>query len=251
MPAYNAEETIRESIDSVIAQEYDSWELLVVDDGSTDNTKHIIESYQSSVITLLSNQYVKGAAGARRTAIESANGRYVAFLDSDDIWEPAKLKKQLAYMNSTGADFVYSDYSTFQDSVSNVKSIVSACNKLSYEDLIKNCMIGCLTVVLDKTAFDDFEFPITPKEDYAFWLKLLRQTDFAYKVPNTTSYYRLSDDSLSGNKIKEIKKQWFVIRKVEKTPLLKSLYCMLFYSFYGFFKHYISTRNGSNKKQSK
>ncbi|MBB1315937.1 glycosyltransferase family 2 protein, partial [Aliivibrio sp. SR45-2] len=158
MPAYNAEKTIQESINSVITQTYKEWELLVVDDGSTDNTRGLVESYKCLNIKLLRNLYGKGAAGARKTAIEHANGRYIAFLDSDDIWQITKLKTQLEFMNTNAVSFVYSDYSTFQDKISNVKSVVLVPTKLSYNDLIKNCMIGCLTVMLDKTAFKEFDF---------------------------------------------------------------------------------------------
>ncbi|TQP52562.1 glycosyltransferase family 2 protein [Vibrio cholerae] len=240
MPAYNAESTIALSIDSVISQTYKEWELIVVDDGSYDKTAEIVKSYSiHHNIYLIENHHVKGAAGARKSAIDKANGKYIAFLDSDDIWEDQKLEKQISYMQNNGYGFVYSDYYMFDNSIDNVRSIISPPDKLSYDDLIKNCMIGCLTVVLDRTQFEDFNFPISPKEEYAFWLRLLRQTSYAYRVPGTVSYYRRCSNSLSGNKLKEIGKQWYVIRKMEKTKFWLSLYYMLHYSIKGLMKHFI------------
>ncbi|HDY8179557.1 TPA: glycosyltransferase family 2 protein [Vibrio vulnificus] len=242
MPAYNSGKTIRDSIDSVIAQSYSNWELLVIDDGSSDDTVAVVESIGLVNIKLLRNIYAKGAAGARKTGIEYSDSRFVAFLDSDDIWDDRKLEKQLDFMSVSGAAFVYSDYSTFKDKASNIITIVKTPKKISYNDLIKSCMIGCLTVVLDRTAFDKFDFPITPKEDYAFWLKLLKQVEYAYRVPDTNSSYRLSSNSLSGKKIKEIRKQWIVVYCIEKTPLFKSLYYMACYALSGVIKHYVSAR---------
>lgn len=240
MPAYNAESTITQSIDSVISQTYGEWELIVVDDGSSDETAKIVEAYNSYSVYLIKNHHEKGAAGARKSAIDKAKGRYIAFLDSDDIWDDNKLEKQIKYMESNGCSFVYSDYYMFDESIADVRSLVSPPDRLSYADLIKNCMVGCLTVVLDRTQFEEFDFPISPKEEYAFWLRLLRQTKHAYRVPNTTSYYRRSSQSLSGNKLKEISKQWYVVRKMEKTNFWLSLYYMAHYSTKGIMKHFIS-----------
>ncbi|MFM5390162.1 MULTISPECIES: glycosyltransferase family 2 protein [Aeromonas] len=240
MPAYNAESTIAQSIDSVISQSYSEWELIVVDDGSSDKTAEIVKYYNNYSVYLIKNHYKKGAAGARKSAIDKAKGKYIAFLDSDDIWDDKKLEMQIKHMEINGYGFVYSDYYMFDESITDVRSLVSPPDKLSYNDLIKNCMVGCLTVVLDRTQFEEFEFPICPKEEYAFWLRLLRQTKYAYRVPGTTSYYRRSSQSLSGNKLKEIKKQWYVVREMENTSFWLSLYYMIHYSTKGIMKHFIS-----------
>ncbi|ELS3450262.1 glycosyltransferase family 2 protein [Vibrio vulnificus] len=246
MPAYNSEGTIAQSIDSVISQTYYEWELIVVDDGSSDNTANIVKDYNCDSIFLIKNHHEKGAAGARKSAIDKAKGKYVAFLDSDDIWERNKLEKQINYMQRHGYGFVYSDYYMFDESIEDARKLISPPNRLSYSDLVKNCMIGCLTVVLDRTQFIEFDFPICPKEEYAFWLRLLRQTKYAYRVPNTTSYYRRNSQSLSGNKLKEIRKQWYVVRNMEKTNFWVSLYYMSHYSTKGIIKHFILPAKGGD-----
>ncbi len=238
MPAYNSSKTIGESIDSVLKQSYTKWELIIVDDYSMDETKETINSYDDKRIRLYSNSYEKGAAGARRTAIDRAKGRYLAFLDSDDLWSGDKLEKHVSFMQGNNSAFTYSDYFCFKYNSSNIIKKIISPNVISYSRLLKSCDIGCLTVVIDRLKFVDLFYDNVPKEDYAFWLKLIKQCGFAYKVPCAYSYYRLSETSLSSNKFKEIIKQWYVLRRVEKQKIFSSIFYLMTYCKNGFFKHY-------------
>lgn len=242
MPAFNASQVIAESISSVLNQTYQNFELIIVDDSSTDNTREIISKFVNadSRVKLLVNNFEKGAAGARKTAIENSRGRYLAFLDSDDLWSEDKLESQISFIGKYGYPFVYSDYYTFENRIADVKSVVKCPPRISYKQMLNKCSIGCLTVMIDRNAFLDLEFPIHPKEDYVFWLKLLKKVDFAHNCPGVRSYYRLSPSSLSGNKFAEIRKQWSVVYEYEQTSLIKSIFCIFNYSLGGVFKHYLS-----------
>lgn len=239
MPAFNSMNTIEKSIISVLNQRYRNFELIIVDDNSTDATKEIVNGFYDERIVLLENEFTKGAAGARKTAIEYTSCRYIAFLDSDDIWDESKLLNQLDFMKSNDFAFTYTSYFVFKGSIENKLKEIRPPEKLSYDDLIKYCSIGCLTVIYDTFKFSHLSYDNVPKEDYAYWLKLLKQVKFAYKCPNSISFYRIGDTSLSGNKFKEFKKQWYILREVENISLSYSLYCILRYGINGVLKHFL------------
>nr|WP_255668952.1 glycosyltransferase family 2 protein [Buttiauxella sp. A2-C1_F] len=237
MPAFNSGKTIKESINSVLIQTYSNFELLIIDDDSTDNTVSVVNEFTDSRIILLSNCNSKGAAGARKTGIDHSSGKYIAFLDSDDMWPAQKLMLHVSYIESNNVSFTYSDYYSFVHAPSSPTKFHTVADKISYKDLLKSCQIGCLTVLIDKKKFRDLEYDNLPKEDYAYWLKLLKQCEFGFKVPGSYAYYRLQKKSLSSNKFKEIKKQWYIIRYVEKNSLIKSIYNISTYIIYGLKKH--------------
>lgn len=245
MPSFNSELTISDSIKSVLDQTYLNWELLIVDDSSSDNSPSIVADFKDVRIIFHRNRFQKGAAGARKTAIESAQGRYIAFLDSDDIWHEDKLSAQIKYMKNNNYSFTYTDYVTFKDKVSNIKKRMISPDIIRYSSLIKKCNIGCLTVMLDRTKFSDFSFENHVKEDYAFWLKLLKQTDKAIKLPGCYAFYRLSASSLSGDKFGELSKQWHIVKNVENISYLKSIICIFSYGINGLIKHYLFKRKSS------
>ncbi|MBO1273701.1 glycosyltransferase family 2 protein, partial [Shewanella sp. 4t3-1-2LB] len=191
MPAFNAEMTILESINSVLRQSYKNFELIICDDNSTDSTKNIVCSVDDNRIIYLKNLYQKGAAGARNFALDNSNGRYVAFLDSDDVWSEDKLYKQLKYMNENNIYFTYGAYKTFSDDVKVTKGHFIPPKMVAYEKLLRSCPIGCLTVVIDRKFTGSFSFPYIPKEDYACWLTLTNRFGDAYLYESSfDSYYR-------------------------------------------------------------
>lgn len=239
MPAFNAERYIRDSIESVLQQQYSLFELIIIDDFSSDRTIDIVKDFNDGRIILIQNENMKGAAGARRTGINCAKGRYIAFLDSDDIWPISKLQLHIDYLIKNNVEFTYSDYYSFDVDVRTPIKYHKVDAEITYENLLRTCQIGCLTVVFDKSKFINIEYDNFPKEDYAFWLKLLKQCEKAYRVPDSYAYYRVNKNSLSSNKIKEIKKQWYVIRWVEKKSLISSIYCIASYMIHGFKKHYL------------
>lgn len=238
MPAFNSGKFINESIESVLSQGHKDLELLVVDDGSTDETEEIVLAYakRDSRVRFLRNQSVKGAAGARNTGMSSAKGRYVAFLDSDDLWLANKLEVQLAFMMKNAAVLSCSYYEMF-DAQGRTK-IITAGETVSYRDILKRCDVGCLTVIIDKEAVGaDLAFPASPKEDYALWVELLRKGGVFHVCPQVLARYRKSSTSISGGKLRELSKQYSVLKRYGKQPTVKAIFYLGMYAANGIKKH--------------
>lgn len=235
MPAFNAGNTIRESIDSVLQQSYDKYELIIIDDSSNDETRLIIDSYNDARVKVIDNIYSRGARGARQSGIDIALGQYIAFLDSDDLWKKNKLEVHLNFMKTNQCEFTYSNYTMFSE---NNKKEFIAQEKIGFFDIIKTCSIGCLTVVIDRSIISDIKIPDIYKEDYALWVLLLKDFDiFAYNVNYNLASYRIQKNSLSSNKLKEIKRQYLVLREVAQLSIISSLYCLIPYILNGIRKH--------------
>lgn len=243
MPALNCALTIVESINSVLAQTFLDWELLVVDNGSTDETLSLIYnlSNRHGQIKVLTCQ-VPGAASARNMAIRRATGRYVAFLDSDDTWVPTKLERQLLFMENSGARLICSDYNVI-GMLGEIRGEFRVnTDIISERDLLKSCAVGCLTVLIDFGGVAPENRPLMPnigKEDYAYWFVLMRFFNSEFHVfPEKLASYRITESSVSSNKIKEVVKQWRVYRGFIRLPLTKSCYYVLFYILMGLRKRY-------------
>lgn len=238
MPAYNAQNTIASSIKSVISQSLTDFELLICDDGSTDGTLDIIKTAMigDSRIKLINNEFHRGAAGARNSCIKKSCGRFIAFLDSDDLWEPSKLSTQVSYMLSNDLAMTHGSYIMFND-VGFVKEIHPP-ELISFFDIIKRCEVGCLTVMLDMTKIEEAYFPYSPKEDYALWIKIMKGGLSSYKFPGLYAKYRKQSKSLSSSKLKEISKQWYVLTNIAGLGFFRRLSCISIYVVNGFLKHY-------------
>ncbi|HFK3172494.1 glycosyltransferase family 2 protein [Proteus mirabilis] len=236
MPSYNSGEYIRKSIDSVLNQSYKNFELIIIDDCSSDNTVDIITSYQDKRIKLLKNETNQGAGITRNKGLLLSNGRFICFLDSDDTWRPDKLEKQLTFMLSNNIDFCFSAY----DRVSEDNTFICRIGvpeKVNYSDMLKVCSIGCLTVMFDKDKFTDFSMPsIRKRQDYALWLKLLKQTPYAYGINEPLGFYNIRENSISSNKLNAAKYQWKIYREIEDLNLFYASYYFFHYSFNGFFR---------------
>lgn len=234
MPAFNAEATIHASIQSVICQTYSNWELIVIDDGSSDSTMKIVQELiqEDSRIKLGVNKLTKGAAGARQSAINISKGTYIAFLDSDDLWDKYKLDKSISYMHEYGLLFTYTEYYIFNNVVNN-DCLYSVPESLDYKTLLKYCPIGCLTVVIKKEVIKDVKFNNVPKEDYHFWLSILKKNIIAYRVPKCYAYYRLGNKTLSSNKFKELYRQFYILYKTQNLSFFKAIYCISIYAYNG------------------
>jgi len=238
-PAYNAERFIAETIESVRKQTYQNWEMIIVDDVSTDQTVDIIKQYSQidERIKLVELDANSGAAVARNTAMDHSKGRYWAFLDSDDKWLPEKLSTQLAFMQKHDYAFTYTKYVRMKENGELTNGVSEAPKKLTYNQLMKHCVIGCLTVMLDREKIGEARMVnIRTRQDYAFWLALTKKGFFAYGLPEVLSEYRLVADSISSNKLKAAKQNWYLYRHIEKQPLPKALW---------YFAHYaiISVKN--------
>lgn len=234
-PSYNAEKFIEETIKSVQNQTLTDWEMIIVDDCSKDKTRDILHRIAEldsrlKVVLLEENG---GAAVARNTALEQAKGRYIAFLDSDDLWKPKKLEKQIAVMQKNNYAFTFTAYELMNENGDLLNKTIMAPNKIDYKGLLKNTIIGCLTVILDKDQVGDVRMPnIRTRQDFALWLSVLRDGHTAYGLSEPLSVYRLVEGSISSNKLKTAKRNWYVYREIEKLSLPYASWCFLNYAFY-------------------
>lgn len=239
-PAYNAAAYITETIESVLAQTYTKWEMLIVNDCSKDNTAEIVQSYaaKDKRIKLINLKQNNGAAVARNTAIQNAKGRYIAFLDSDDIWKKEKLQKQIQFMQQNGYAFTYTSYKHFKGTKENIQNQVQISKRLNYNQALKGNPIGCLTVMLDRKQIQNIRFTKQRHEDYILWLNILKQGITAYGIQESLALYRTGNSkSISGNKLQSAFWTWKVYRESQRLSVLKSMYYMWFYVVSGLKKH--------------
>lgn len=207
MPAYNAEKFIFESIESILQQTFIDYELLVINDCSSDNTVKIVEEYQKkdARIKLLHNEQNSGVAITRNKGIEAAKYPYICFLDSDDLWEPDKLQEYLKTFEK-GNDVIYSFYTRFNQD-GNV-NLVKAPLSVTYNELLKGNCIGNLTGAYNAEKLGKFYQKDIRHEDYLMWLEILKQVEQAVCIPRNLACYRVSDQSLSSNKVKSLLWTW-------------------------------------------
>ena len=233
-PNYNSEFYLEDCISSVLNQTYTNWELLIVDDASTDSSRQIIERCANSerrIKPIFLDKNI-GAAASRNLALENSSASYIAFLDSDDLWLPNKLDLQLRFMQENNYDFTFSSYNVVSENGKNIISKISAPNKISYNQYLKNTIIGCLTVMINKDKFKSVKMPcLRSSHDMALWLNLLRDGRYAYGLNDCLANYRLVKTSNTSNKFKAIYDVWLVYRKHEGFSFLYSLYNWFFYVF--------------------
>lgn len=231
-PAYNAEKTISETIDSVLNQTMKDWEMIIVDDCSTDKTVEIVQSYmrEDSRTRLIKKEENSGVAAARNIALNEAKGKYIAFLDSDDLWLPEKLDKQISYMHMKKCVLCYSAYRKFDTAGKNKDVKVPA--KMKADDVLKNTSIACLTVIIDQDKSGKVQMPLsTHCEDNCTWYSILERTGTeAYGMNEILALYRVGKGSLTSSKINSAKQQWRVYRDYLKFPVIKSIYYYISYA---------------------
>lgn len=233
-PSYNAESFLSQAIESVIAQTYPYWEMIVIDDGSTDNTTVIAETYASKnkKIKLIKFEKNKGVAVARNTGIENASGRYIAFLDSDDLWLPIKLERQIIFMEENDLYLTYSSYYV-TDEIGKLKGIRRVKENITYNDLLKTNWIGNLTGIYDASKLGKIFMENVKHEDYTLWLKILRKVKFTKGILEPLAKYRILSNSYSSNKLRTALWTWNIYRKIERLNYMKSLYYFMHYVYYG------------------
>ncbi|PKM58429.1 MAG: glycosyltransferase family 2 protein [Firmicutes bacterium HGW-Firmicutes-3] len=227
MPAYNCEKYIVDAISSVIAQSYQNWELLVIDDGSKDNTLKIIEEFVSkdSRIRILINKINMGVSATRNRGIENANGDWIAFLDSDDMWKPYKLEKQFKIVNRHSAEFIFTGSSYINEEGEPFKGIFEVPSILSYKKLRNQNVISCSSVLMKKKFFKSIKMEKDEiHEDYAAWLRILKLGVTAYGINEPLLIYRISKNSKSGNKLKTVKMTYKVFRFVGFNPVVSAYF---------------------------
>ncbi len=227
MPAYNAEKYIRQAIESVQAQTYQEWELIVVDDASTDNTYTIVNEYcqEDSRIKLLCNSQNQGVSRTRKNGVEAAAGEWIAFLDSDDAWHPEKLEKQLEIQKEHNAKLIFTG-SAFMDSEGNpLEWVLHVPKTIGYRQLLKQNLISNSSVLIEKRSYQECAVLADDMhEDFACWLRFLRKGNMAYGIDEPLLIYRLSAQSKSGNKLKAAKMNWKTYRTVGLNSVLAIYY---------------------------
>jgi glycosyltransferase involved in cell wall biosynthesis len=234
-PVYNCSDFLEKTIQSVLSQTYQSWEMIVVDDCSTDHSLEIARSYavQDKRIKVLQLEHNSGAAVTRNAAINAASGRFIAFLDSDDLWQSQKLERQIQYMLTNNVGFSYTAYEKINENGS-AYSVMGVPRRVSYSDLLKTNCIGCLTAIYDTQKIGKVYMPIdTKREDFATWLEILKKIDYAYGMNEVLAQYRVYDNQNSAKKAKMAKETWLLYRNVEKIGFFKSVYYFSHYAVRG------------------
>lgn len=235
-PSYNCTATIEKTIKSVVAQTMKDWEMLIVDDCSTDHSRELIKSIIAvdSRIKLIERTWNAGPAIARNIAIEHAQGRYIAFLDADDQWHPTKLEKQLKFMNEKDIALSYTAYNCL-DSDGNHLRVYKPILKVTYADMLKSNRIGCLTAIYDTNKIGKVYMPnISKRQDLGLWLRILKQVDYALGMDEVLAdYLAVQANSVSSNKTDAAKYQWRLYREIEKLNLKQSTFYFLNYAYLG------------------
>lgn len=232
-PVYNAAEYLPETIKMVQEQTYKDWELLLVDDCSQDNSCQVVEEILSkcpdSRIQLLRQEKNQGAAKARNRGLKEARGRYIAFLDADDIRLPKKLEKELDFMEKKGAGFVFTAYEFGDEEAKGTGKVVQVPETLTYQQALSRTVIFTSTVLLDRERIPHrlMEMPPVPSEDSATWWQILKEGYIAFGLNQVLVVYRRPPKSLSSNKLVAIKRIWFLYRRVEKLSLMASICCFV------------------------
>lgn len=226
-PVYNRSAHIAEAMDSVLAQTYADWEMLIVDDGSSDGSAEIVRAYmeKDARIRLICNEKNLGTAGSRNVAIAQARGRYLAFLDSDDVWLPEKLGKQLALMQKESVGFCYGNaYVIDEDGSIRAKNRIAPVS-ITYQKLLYGNPIPCVTVLLDRRMVGEVQMPEgVGHEDYVTWLDVISRISEARNVGEIVAKYRTSERSLSGDKKKAASWQWKIYREVLGFDWIRSVW---------------------------
>lgn len=233
VPVYNAEKFLKDTINSVLEQTYKNWELLLINDCSKDDSKKIAKPFLSDKIKWIDMQKNGGAALARNKGIDEAKGRYICFLDADDLWDKEKLEKQVNFMIEKDCEFSFTGYEFADENGKPNGKKVYIPEKINYKQALKNTTIWTSTVMFDmnKLKKDNIYMPNVKSEDTACWWKVLKKIDNAYGINEILSYYRRTEGTLSSNKFAAIKRIWNLYRNIEKLSLIYSIYCFCCYAF--------------------
>lgn len=236
VPVFNVEKYIVSTVECVRAQTYQEWELLLVEDCSTDGTRQVIEEYLAEAgderIRLIEMPENAGAAKARNHGLQQAGGRYIAYLDSDDLWEPEKLSRELAFMDEKRAAFAFTGYEFADENGRGTGRIVHVPETLNYRQALQNTTIFTTTVMFDTALLpkDLLEMPAVKSEDTALWWKVLKNGYIAYGLDENLVRYRRAGKSLSSNKLEAVRRIWNLYRGVEGLGILTSAWNFCFWA---------------------
>ena len=238
MPSYNTAKYIAETVQSVLAQTYQNWELIIVDDCSTDDTDEVVKPFLSdSRIRYLKNEKNSGAAVSRNRALREAKGKWIAFLDSDDLWLPEKLEKQIAFMKENGYHFSYTDYMEIDEASRPNGKTVTGPKKITKAGMFNYCWPGCLTVMYDAETVGLIQIAdIKKNNDYAMWLKACKKAD-CYLLDESLAKYRKRTGSISNHGyMKLVKWHYKLFREAENQNPVSSIVLTMRNLFFGVIK---------------
>lgn len=238
MPSYNTAKYIAESIRSVLAQTYEKWELLIVDDCSTDNTDEIVKPFLADErIRYFKNEINCGAAISRNKALREAKGKWIAFLDSDDLWLPEKLERQISFMTANDYKFSYTDYEKIDEESESLHVLVGGPNNVTKKVMYRYCYIGCLTVMYDSEFMGTIQIKdIKKNNDYAMWLQLCKKAN-CYLLPENLAKYRIRKKSISHDKLsKKLKSHYDLFHYCDEKPAIVAFWFACWNMFWGVLK---------------
>lgn len=232
-PVYNAEKFIENTINCVLNQTYDNIEMILCENGSTDNTKEILQGINDPRVKVIFLEDNAGAAEARNMGVREAKGDYIAYIDADDVWMPDKLEKQIAFMKEKDAAFCFTGYEFANEDAKPLGKIVSVPETITYKQALRNTTIFTSTVCFDmrKLSKDRIMMPCIKSEDTALWWRLLREGVSAYGLNENMVLYRRPATSLSSNKVEAVRRIWNLYRKSEKLNIFVSAICFVGWGF--------------------
>lgn len=231
MPAYNCGDFIGTTLDSVINQSYKNWEVIVVDDCSTDNTADVVQEYIKKDNRIKYHKLEKnsGAAVARNKAVDLAAGKYMAFLDSDDVWFPEKLTKQIGFMEENDYGFTCTSYTKIDEHGNYLNRTIFAQPRRDYDGVLKTCP-GNSTVIYNTEKLGKFKIPdIKKRNDYVMWLQVIKNEKYLYGIEESLGSHRIRTEGISSNKKSLVGYHWKVYREIENLSLLKSSYLIVYW----------------------
>lgn len=226
-PTYNCASFIGETIESIQTQTYHHWEMIIVDDCSKDNTKEVVEKYSNKDkrIKYYCLEKNSGAAVARTKAMDLAEGEYMAFCDSDDLWMENKLEKQIKFMKKYDIAFSCTSYEQIGENGELLNKIIKTVPKADYNRVLLDCPVGNSTVMYNVEKMGKFEVPnIRKRNDDALWLQMLKKEKYIYGMKSILMKYRIRQNSISSNKFKVIKYHWILYRNIEHLSIARSVF---------------------------
>jgi teichuronic acid biosynthesis glycosyltransferase TuaG len=238
-PAFRVERVIGETVKAVIAQTYANWELLIAEDCSMDSTRNVILQWTKADprIQLIAMERNGGPATARNAALERAAGRWVAFLDSDDLWLPQKLARTLEHAMANRAALVFTGFRRISADGSVIGKYVGVPPTLSYHQLLGNTAIATSTVLLDRNIVGDIRMKRTHYDDFDCWLQVLKRGHLAFGLDEDLMHYRVMGQSVSRNKRRSAVHVWRAYRDLEKLSLPVSFWYFIQYAIRGLLKY--------------
>ena len=240
-PSWNSEKYIKKTIESVQNQTYSNWEMIIVDDCSSDNTVKIVQEISKTDprVRILKQSTNGGAAKARNRSLKEATGRYVAYLDADDIWKPSKIEKQIRFMKEHKCGFSCASYEVIDDEGNALNKEVHMLPSVDYVGFLTNNLLQTVGIMVD-TGIVDKKYLVMPdirrRQDAATWLQVLKAGYKCYGLNEVLAEYRRAENSLSSNKIKAVKGVWSLYRDIEKLSMPFSCYCFVRYAFLAVWK---------------